>query len=171
MKKTLKTGGQDRRDRLLHEHNHDPCQEDAKRPGPAACPECQASHHRGQWRREQPQPGARAELRPACQRIRDHYPAGEVWVVDGGDSAKRAELVALIRHQDVGEKARHPLNRIMRIEQRTDPLLVQTTDSHLPHRLGEALLHAHKGRLETHYDEAGCFATVRWAANLTSGGT
>lgn len=41
-------------------------------------------------------------------------------------------------------------------------IVVDTTDIHLPRRIGKALHHAYQGDLDLHYDE-GCFIRVTWS--------
>jgi hypothetical protein len=63
----------------------------------------------------------------ACHRINDRYPAGVV-TLSG----------ALTAQQKAAEKAEHPLNRIIDIEEGLDQIVINTTDIHLPRR-GEAI--------------------------------
>ena len=50
----------------------------------------------------------------------------------------------------------------MTIENRAEGLVVLTTDTHLPRRIGEALKHAHHGELELRYDKDEDFVRVTW---------
>ena len=67
-----------------------------------------------------------------------------------------------IRNNESLEKQEHPLNRIMRIEERSDSIVITTTDIHIPHRIAEAIRDAYKGELEIRYDKEGYFARVEW---------
>ena len=49
------------------------------------------------------------------------------------------------------------------IEAKPEGLVISTTDSHLPRRIGEALKHAYHGELELHYDQDEDFVRVTWA--------
>ena len=40
--------------------------------------------------------------------------------------------------------------------------VVTTTDIHLPRRIGHALEHAFKGKLDTHYNEEEYFIRIQW---------
>ena len=151
-----------RRDRLLREHVHDPYKTRLKLPEPTVCPQCGAVFHDGRWRwGPRPLP-AHEELCQACHRINDRYAAGEVTIA--GDFALRHkdEILHLARHQEAQEKAEHPLHRIMGIEERDDAIVVQTTDIHLPRRIGEALRHAYHGDLDFRYEEEAYFLRVHW---------
>jgi len=72
------------------------------------------------------------------------------------------EIVGLARNEEAAERAEHPLNRIIAIEECDAGLAIRTTDIHLPHRLGMALKRAFHGELDVHFDEAGYFARVDW---------
>jgi uncharacterized protein (DUF2249 family) len=99
----------------------------------------------------------------ACRRIRDDYPAGKVTLTGGFVPGHRDEILALVRHLEAEEKSQHPLHRLMKIEEGADSIMIQTTDLHLPRRIGEGLRHAFKGEMEMHYDEEGCFLRVNWS--------
>jgi hypothetical protein len=147
----------------LREARHDPYRESAKRKGPARCTECGAIYLRGRWRWQAPRPAPRAAIVcPACQRIADRYPAGEIIVQGAFAEAHRGEIESLIRHTADAESAEHPLHRIMGQRRQRGVLTVTTTDVHLPHRIGHALKDALGGELATHYDEEGHFARVTW---------
>lgn len=109
------------------------------------------------------------EICQACQRIRDHYPAGVVTVSGDFIKTHKQEVLNLVRHLEQGERARHPLHRIISIEERPDQVVVATTDIHLPKRIGQALQRAYKGTLGLHYDQAGCFVRVNWISNESPG--
>jgi len=54
------------------------------------------------------------------------------------------------------------LSRIMSIDTKPEGLVISTTDSHLPRRIGEGLRHAYHGELELHYDQDEDFVRVTW---------
>jgi hypothetical protein len=60
------------------------------------------------------------------------------------------------------EKAARPLNRIMSIEEEGDAWVIATTDSHLARSIGEAIHHAHQGKLALHYGPDENLARVTW---------
>jgi hypothetical protein len=152
-----------RKDRLIHEHVHDPYQSPSKLPEPTVCPICRAMYQDGRWRWMTSQPdGAHRHICQACRRIRDQYPAGIITLSGGFVAGHRNDLLSLIRNNESLEKQDHPLNRIMRIDQRSDSIVITTTDIHLPHRIAEALRDAYKGELEIRYDKEGYFARVEW---------
>ena len=155
----------DRRDRLLRENVHDPYQTRLKLAAPAACSECGAVYQKGGWQWGRRSEDAADVVCPACQRIRDAYPAGTVTLVGAAYLARHGEAIRnLVRNIETADKERHPLQRIMAISDTDDGMTVTTTDIHLPRRIGQALRRAHKGRLDVHYDEEGYFIRIDWQA-------
>lgn len=132
-------------------HKEDPYIASAKPPGPAVCPSCKAVFNEGRWTWEKP-PAEAADLTcPACQRIQDDFPAGYVMVKGEFFKEHRDEIIALMKSKEDREKATHPLQRIMAIEEVREGLQVTTTDSHLARGIGEALHDAYKGDLKLRY--------------------
>lgn len=111
-------------------------------------------------------PPARATaVCPACRRVRDRYPAGEVVVTGSFVASHGDEIESLIRNTADKEASAHPLHRIMQLVRRKSTITVTTTDVHLPHRIGHALKDAYGGALATHYDDAGYYSRVAWERN------
>jgi hypothetical protein len=150
----------------LEEHRHDPYRAVAKLKGPTRCTECGATYARGSWRWQASMPPARlTTVCPACQRVKDRYPAGEVTVSGSFLAAHGTEIEGLIRNTADNEAREHPLHRIIELKRPKGAILVTTTDVHLPHRIGHALKDAWGGALSTHYDDAGYYARVTWERN------
>ena len=78
------------------------------------------------------------------------------------DHKHKQEILNLAKNIEEAEKAEHPLNRIMDIEELDDGLRITTTDIHLPRRIAEALNSAWNGELDMHYDEEGYFIRLAW---------
>jgi hypothetical protein len=144
-------------------HRHDPYKARHKLPEPAACPECGAVFREGRWQwvNEGPE-GAHKERCPACHRINDKFPAGEIIIAGAFSKAHHAEILALVRNIQEEQNAEHPLSRVMDIVEFGDKTVVTTTDIHLPRRIGHALEHAFKGKLDVHYNEEEYFVRVQW---------
>jgi hypothetical protein len=106
--------------------------------------------------------GAAEDLCPACQRIRDDYPAGELTLSGAFFVGHREEILRLVRNEGAAETSEHALNRIMGIEEGPGEAIVTTTDIHLPGRIGRALEHAYKGQMEIQFDREGHFARAKW---------
>ena len=67
-----------------------------------------------------------------------------------------------MRNLQKEQNAEHPLSRVMDIVESGDKTVVTTTDIHLPRRIGHALEHAFKGKLDVHYNEEEYFVRVQW---------
>ena len=61
---------------------------------------------------------------PACRRIADRYPAGEVLIGGTFAAAHRAEIESLVRHTADKEGGEHPLHRIMSLRRKAGGLEV-----------------------------------------------
>jgi NMD protein affecting ribosome stability and mRNA decay len=164
MQTSIKAARSDRRTRGRAQRSafSDPYQTRKKPKEPTACPQCGAIYHKGRWQWGDKPDDADAERCPACQRVADRMPAGIVTL--HGDFAKRHkdEMMGLMRNEEAAEKSEHPLNRIISIDESEEGLTVNTTDIHLPRRLGEALAAAFHGSLDMHFDENGYMARVDW---------
>jgi len=148
------------------EEIHDPYRTSRKAKMPARCKECGATYLKGHWTWERLVPQAAATLTcPACRRVRDRYPAGEVTLRGTFYVAHADEALKLVRNIEKAEKDQHPLNRVMDMRRAEGKLTVTTTDIHLPRRIAHALESAWGGKLDTHYDEAGHFVRISWERN------
>ena len=153
-----------RRDQLRQDSEHDSYRRQKKPAGPAVCPDCGAVFHAGRW-----QWGTRVEdaaqvLCPACQRIRDKYPAGFVHVSGEFFAEHRDEILGLLDHHAKKAVAEHALARVIGVESddEGEGMLLTTTDIHLARDLGEALHAAYRGGLEFLYNDAENRLRVRW---------
>ena len=161
MPQKSETAAATRKDRLIREHVHDPYQTPSKLPQPAVCPTCGATYCDGHWQWvSSPPASAHRHTCEASRRIRDS--AGIITLHGRFVRSHRKDLLSLVRNNEALEKQEHPLNRIMRIEEHPDSIVITTTDIHLPHRIAEALRNAYKGELEIRYDKEGYFARVEW---------
>jgi hypothetical protein len=152
-----------RKNRLIHEHVHDPYKTSSKPLQPTVCPICCAVFKEGRWQwADSWPPEAHRQICQACHRTRDGYPAGVVTISGNFALSHELELLSLIRHRERQENREHPEHRIMRIEQKSDAIVIETTDVHLPQAIGKALHDAFKGRLNFRYPEESYFVEVKW---------
>lgn len=152
-----------RRNRMIRERVHDSYKLRRKRPEPTLCPGCGAVFREGRWQWAPAPNAARRETCPACNRIRDGFPAGFVTLDGAFLRSHRDELVQLVRNLEAREKAEHPLQRIIDIAEQNGALVVTTTDIHLARGIGEALHRAYRGELQFHYNEEESLLRVRWS--------
>ncbi len=155
--------GEERSDRLIHEHVHDPYRMRKKIQEPAFCSQCDAVYDKGRWIWSERPAGAKAESCPACKRIGDNQPAGIVNLSGDFLAEHNDEVINLARNEEEKEKGQHPLHRIMSIEDGKDGTTITTTDIHLARRIGEALKSAYDGDLDYHYEEEAYFIRVNWS--------
>lgn len=141
---------------------HDPYQDREKLSEPAVCSDCGAVYHDGRWQWITLPANALQARCTACLRIHENMPAGYVSIEGQFAFQHRAELLSLIRNLETREKAEHPLQRIMDIDDQDNKLLITTTDIHLAHGIGQALQHAYKGTLDSDYNKEEYLLRVRW---------
>ena len=152
-----------RKNRLIAERAHDPYKTKKKPPEPAVCAMCNAVFQQGRWRWAKCRPtDARRTICQACRRTLNRYPAGAVTISGAFASRHRAEILRVIRHREKNENREHPEHRIMRIEERPERILIETTDVHLPHAIGESLHDAFKGKIHFRYPKTSYFVEVDW---------
>ena len=152
-----------RREELRDELVHDSYKSKKKLPEPTRCPDCGAVYHDGRWQWLPAPAGAHEEICPACHRIRDRFPAGYVTLKGEFFRTHRDDIVHLARNREQHERAEHPLERIMAVEDIDDGVLITTTDTHLARDIGEAVHAAYKGKLDYHYNKEENLLRVLWA--------
>jgi len=139
---THPASGEPRPPRRIHE---EPA---GKLPDVAGCPRCGISYRNGRWSAKQAPTGAYEHVCPACTRVASDDPAGVLHVGGAFVGEHRDELVALLRHVEERERKRHPLKRIMAIQDEDGGFVVTATDAKLVESFGRALHKAYEGTLE-----------------------
>jgi NMD protein affecting ribosome stability and mRNA decay len=160
--KLKSTTGRPRRDRLVQEYQHDTYKLRGKLKEPTVCSGCGALFHKGRWTWAFVPSDARSTTCPACHRAHDKYPKGLVTITGTFNETQHEQVRGVIKNTEARESREHPMSRIMGIERRPEGLVISTTDTHLPRRIGEALKHAYHGQLELHYDRGEDFVRVNW---------
>lgn len=128
-----------RRDRTVQEYQHDTYKLRGNLKKPTVCSTCGALFHQGRWTWGPAPANAGEILCPACLRIQDKYPKGLLPIQGGFKDVQREQVIGLVNNAEAAEKKEHPLSRIMLIETKPEGLVISTTDTHLPRRIGEAL--------------------------------
>jgi hypothetical protein len=154
---------QPRGDRTAEERVSDPYRARGKWPEPTTCPGCGAIFHGGRWQWGAAAPDATQHLCPACERIRDRVPAGQLTLSGEFFKAHREEILHLVRNAETKARAEHPLERIIDVKDEGDRTVVTFTESHLVHGVGEALHHAYHGELDSRYTDEGDLLRVSWS--------
>jgi len=148
---------------LIEPHRHDPYKARQKLSEPAVCPQCGAVFHDGRWQWVEEVPeGASKHVCPACHRSNDKFPAGEIILSGAFLKGHRDEILALVQSTQRQQNAEHPLSRIIDVAESDGKTVVTATDIHLPRRIGHALEHAYKGKLDVHYNEEEYFVRIHW---------
>ena len=151
-----------RKDRLIKEKVHDVYQEQNKWPEPTRCPQCGALFTGGRWTWHQTPEPTNETICPACRRIADRYPAGQIEISGSFFETHREEILNLVRNVEQQEKERHPLERLMSITDNNDGTLILTTGIHLARRIGEALSRAYQGEFAMQYADGEQRIRVQW---------
>lgn len=151
-----------RHDRTIQEYQHDTYQLRGKLKEPTICTACGAIFHKGRWTWAMTPTDADEIICPACLRIRDNYPKGLITIKGEFKDEHHEQVIGLVNNAENVEKKEHPLSRIMSIDIKPDGVVISTTDTHLPRRIGEALKHAYHGELELQYGKDEDFVRVTW---------
>ena len=148
---------------LVAEERHDTYRSTKKLREPAVCRQCMAVLKKGRWQwSAESLEGAYWEQCPACHRIADKYPAGELTLTGSFLKGHGQEIVRLARNVEALERREHPLQRIMDVVEAEDRIVITTTGLHLPRWIAHAVASAYKGEVDIHYDEGGHFVRIRW---------
>lgn len=151
-----------RRDRMDAERVSDPYRARGKRAEPGVCPACGVMVRHGRWQWGTAPAGAEEHLCPACVRIRDRLPAGQLTLSGEFFRDHHEEILRLVRNVELAAHAEHPLERIIEVKDEPDHTLVTFTDSHLVHRVGKALCRAYHGELDARHTDEGDLVRVAW---------
>ncbi|KWK49241.1 glutamyl-tRNA amidotransferase [Burkholderia stagnalis] len=140
-----------RRDKRMRPHTKDSYR-DPKRPKhDTYCEMCGAVCDAGRWAWRAAFGDLHQLQCPACKRMQEGVPAGELVLRGAYLDAHRDAILALLRRQADFETNEHALERVMEIDEGDGAITVRTTGRHMVRRLAEALLHAHHGDLALHY--------------------
>ncbi|MGZ8383152.1 MAG: BCAM0308 family protein [Nitrospira sp.] len=164
MKNPTEGGHGARHDRFVQEYQHDSYKLPGKLKEPTVCTTCGALYHKGRWTWGAKPAGAEEIVCPACLRIQDKYPKGFLTLKGSYKDDHREQVMGVIHNTEAKEKQEHPLARIMTIGEQPEGLVLSTTDTHLPRRIGAALKHAHHGELAVHYEKNEEFVRVTWTS-------
>lgn len=150
------------KDRSVRGPKHDPYKAKGKLREPSVCRQCKAVYHKGRWTWDPVPSNSHDIVCPACERIRDGAPSGVLLLTGEFVAKHRDEILGLARNEETRAKAKHPLARLIKIEDQPEGVVITTTDPHLARRMGEALQHAHHGTFTCRYEENEDLIRVNW---------
>ena len=151
-----------RRNRFIKEKRHDVYRENDKRQAPTMCARCGAIFNNGRWTWDKKSKGARKTLCPACRRISDRCPAGEIELKGPFFKDHRKEILNLVHNVAKKETAAHPLERIITVNVNGDHATVVTTGVHVARRIAAAISRSYHGDLSVRYPDGEKSVRVRW---------
>ncbi len=136
----------------------------------AVCTRCHAIYQRRHWffdhevferslRRSQ----TRQVACPACRKIKDDYPEGEVLVRGGFLQTHHKEIMNLVSNEEDRAKGLNPLERIMRMTETDGTLRITTTNEKLAQRIGRSLQKAYQGDVQYKWSEDTKYLRVEWS--------
>ena len=130
------------------------------------CSGCGAFYHRRHWTLVSPA-GFNPPVHvhpiycPACRKIKERCPSGEVDLLGVG-AGDRGEVLRILRNEERRAREKNPLERIMRLEGTREGWKVETTTEKLAQRLGRALCKARGGKVAYRWSHNNKFLRVLW---------
>jgi NMD protein affecting ribosome stability and mRNA decay len=133
------------------------------------CPGCHALSSGKRWRLDEAaymkqvrQGTARRVFCPACEKIRDGYPSGQV-TLNGPFLAEHwEEILQIIKNEEERARETNPLQRIMSLSEKNGRLDLTTTDEKLAQRIGRELRKACGGKVAYKWSHNDKFLRVHW---------
>jgi len=101
-------------------------------------------------------------LCPACEKIRDRYPSGQVTLKGPFLAEHREEILRIIKNEEQRARGTNPLQRIMSLSEKSGQLDVTTTDEKLAQRIGRELRKACGGKVTYGWSHNDKFLRVQW---------
>lgn len=154
---------QGQRETLKQPQHHDRDTAHQHMPGPAQCSDCGAWYNAGRWSwQEETESEPESVTCPACKRIADNDPAGNVNLSGAFLKEHREEILNLIRNTEELERKQHALERLIGITEDEGRMMVGTTGTHLANRIGHALAAAYDGTVSYTYTADETHLDVDW---------
>lgn len=134
----------------------------AKVAGALVCKDCGVVQHGGRWSWGAPPPARLRKGRcPACQRIQDGIPAGTIRL-HPAFLEHRKEVLQLARNVERSEKAEHPLERLMKVDESDGGLVIATTGIHIAHQIAHTLARRFHRKARIRYADDESVVHVDW---------
>ncbi|TAH37227.1 MAG: ATPase [Planctomycetota bacterium] len=134
----------------------------AKRAGAFVCDDCGVVQYAGKWRWGAP---PRVEIQtgrcPACQRIRERYPAGTIRL-PRAFLERREEILHMIHNVERARKAENPLERLMEVKESGGRLVITTTGTHIARQIAHRLARRFHQKARIRYAADESLIRVDW---------
>lgn len=142
----------------------DPYRAQKKHPKNTKCPNCGLIYQRGAWR------WAKARARgavhwktcPACLQTRHRFAGGELKLSGEFLTEHHGEILNRIENLARRVVKQHPLERIMKMEEKNGEVVIYVTSVHLVARMGKAIHRDFKGELVLKYARDDKYAVAHW---------
>lgn len=153
-----------RQDNLYGQRQDDPYLSSKKYAEPTVCPDCGAVFHKGHWGWGEAVADSAKQRCPACSRIQDQVPAGILTLEGDFLQEHKQEILTLIHHKEQSEKNEHALERIMDIDDQSDPskIIIRFTGIHLTKSTGQAVHNAYQGDFEVQFGDRDSVMRASW---------
>lgn len=99
---------------------------------------------------------------PACEKIRDGYPSGQVTLKGPFLTEHRDEILRIIANEEKRARELNPLHRIMSLREEGGECEVTTTDEKLAQRIGRELRKACGGTVAYGWSHNNKYLRVQW---------
>jgi hypothetical protein len=141
-----------------------PYQRSGKYRSNTQCPICHLLFQDGVWKHgaATSEPVQQEKLCPACLQVRDGQVGGIVEFSGAFANSHRQELLARIRNVEKQTREERPLERIIRMMQGRDSIVVSATTEHLIARIGKSIQRDFGGKLDLKYALEDKFALAHW---------
>ena len=149
--------------RMAQPKQHDTYAKKLKTAKTTVCERCGVVSHAGRWYwGVPPSTEVSAGLCPACERIRDHYPAGTIRLPQDF-LEQRDEVLGVIRNAEEAERQEHPLERLMDVaDGPAGGLIVTTTGLHLARSIANKLERRFHRQARIRYAEEQNMVQIDW---------
>ncbi|QBE69304.1 hypothetical protein SynWH8101_1722 [Synechococcus sp. WH 8101] len=128
------------------------------------CPHCGATVHQGRWSWHQAVESAPEQICPACRRIAERLPAGELELSGPFLQEHEEEVMHLLLHNEQRYRSEHPLERMMWMESNglSGATRIAFSGHHITHGLAKRLQRAYGGRLSGDDVTPGSKLRLQW---------
>lgn len=155
--------GMRRRDKGIKQRRHDVYKHRGKLTEGTLCTTCGVVFSKGRWIWNYQGETSKQITCPACQRIRDGYPAGFIELSGEFFDENREEIINLVRNIENQHKQEHPMQRIIRIqEQQAKTTMIETTEVNLARRIGDSISRAYQGEYSFQYADNYNRIRIQW---------